>query len=141
MTDTYVSPEVPAPTEPGWYAYDGGRQTMVFHLTPDGSRADGLQWYAHFDNGTADRCEWGYIEQALSVWNLVPLVPLGTSSEYVDDACVVMHDAYEAAAVGAGWETNPASRRPWADVPESNKVTMRAAVGALLARLAAGPTP
>lgn len=50
----------------------------------------------------------------------------------IDAACQVMHDAYERAAVGAGWETNPASRKPWADVPESNKATMRAAVAELL---------
>jgi hypothetical protein len=43
-----------------------------------------------------------------------------------------MHDAYEKAAVGAGWETQAASRKPWADVPEANKETMRAAVAALL---------
>jgi hypothetical protein len=43
-----------------------------------------------------------------------------------------MHDAYERAAVGAGWETNPASRKPWSDVPEANQATMRAAVTALL---------
>jgi len=42
-----------------------------------------------------------------------------------------MHDAYEKAAVGAGWETQQASRKPWADVPEANKATMRAAVEAL----------
>ena len=52
--------------------------------------------------------------------------------EYIENCCEVMHDAYEKAAAGAGWETNPASRKPWADVPEANKVTMRAAVGALL---------
>ena len=47
--------------------------------------------------------------------------------------CEVMHDAYEAAAVGAGWETQAASRMPWSDVPEPNKATMRAAVLAVLA--------
>jgi hypothetical protein len=52
--------------------------------------------------------------------------------ELVERACEVMHDAYEDAAVGAGWETQQASRKPWADVPEANKETMRAAVGALL---------
>lgn len=52
--------------------------------------------------------------------------------EFVENACVVMHDAYEKAAIGAGWETNPASRKPWSDVPEPNKETMRAAVGSLL---------
>jgi hypothetical protein len=56
-------------------------------------------------------------------------------SDLVETACEVMHDAYEKAATGAGWETNPASRKPWADVPEANKVTMRAAVSALLAFL------
>lgn len=53
----------------------------------------------------------------------------------VERACEVMHDAYERAAVGAGWETQAASRKPWADVPEANKATMRAAVAALLAHL------
>ena len=43
-----------------------------------------------------------------------------------------MHDAYEAAAAEAGWQTQQASRVPWADVPEANKATMRAAVTALL---------
>lgn len=52
--------------------------------------------------------------------------------EFIENCCEVMHDAYEKAAAGAGWETNPASRKPWVDVPEANKVTMRAAVGALL---------
>lgn len=50
----------------------------------------------------------------------------------IETACEVMHDAYEQAAVGAGWETQEASRKPWADVPEANKDTMRAAVSALL---------
>ena len=54
----------------------------------------------------------------------------------IDEFCEVMHDAYERAAVGAGWETNPASRKPWADVPESNKITMRAAVMSLLRSIA-----
>jgi len=53
-------------------------------------------------------------------------------AQVVEECCEVMHDAYEKAAAGAGWETNPASRKPWADVPEPNKVTMRAAVETLL---------
>jgi hypothetical protein len=73
--DTQVSPPVAPPTVPGWYAYDGGRQTMVFHLSRDDRRPDGFQWRAFFDNGTTGECEWGYIEQCLSVWNLVPLIP------------------------------------------------------------------
>ena len=51
--------------------------------------------------------------------------------EEIEIACEVMHDAYEKAAVGAGWETQKASRKAWADVPEANKVTMRAAVSAV----------
>ena len=58
------------------------------------------------------------------------------SPEMIEAACEVMHDAYEKAAAGAGWETNLASRKPWADVPEANKVTMRAAVLALIVFLA-----
>lgn len=54
----------------------------------------------------------------------------------IEQACEVMHDAYEAAAAEAGWETQERSRKPWADVPEANKVTMRRAVSALLAHLA-----
>lgn len=53
----------------------------------------------------------------------------------VEHLCEVMHDAYEKAAIGAGWETQKASRKPWADVPEANKETMRAAVIALLDEL------
>lgn len=60
------------PTENGWYAYSGGAQTMIFHLR-DG--LEGKQWSAHFDNGDSGDCVWGYIEQALGVWDLVPLVP------------------------------------------------------------------
>ena len=52
--------------------------------------------------------------------------------ELVEGLCGVMHDAYEAAASKAGWETQERSRKPWADVPEANKVTMRAAVSAAL---------
>ena len=52
--------------------------------------------------------------------------------DHIEQACEVMHDAYEKAAVGTGWETNLASRKPWAMVPESNKATMRASVSALL---------
>ena len=52
--------------------------------------------------------------------------------DQLDAACEVMHDAYEHAATGAGWETNPASRKPWTDVPPANQTTMRAAVSALL---------
>lgn len=58
----------------------------------------------------------------------------------VEECCEVMHDAYEAAAVETGWETQERSRKPWADVPEANKVTMRRAVSALLAHMNTLPT-
>lgn len=56
----------------------------------------------------------------------------------IEAACEVMHCAYEEAAAGAGWETNPASQVPWSDVPEPNKMAMRAAVTALARWLGAG---
>lgn len=54
------------------------------------------------------------------------------NSVALETACEVLHDAYEKAAIGEGWKTQIASRKPWTDVPEANKATMRAAVGALL---------
>jgi hypothetical protein len=63
----------------------------------------------------------------------------GGAGRALDEACRVMHDAYEAAACGVGWETQKASRVPWEEVPEANKQTMRAAVTALLAYLEADP--
>ena len=56
--------------------------------------------------------------------------------------CERQHDAYEAAAVEAGWTTQQASRKPWAEVPEANKQTMRASVAVVLyALLELGWTP
>lgn len=43
-----------------------------------------------------------------------------------------MHNAYEEAAVIAGWQTNPRSAVPWESVPLANRITMRVAVEALL---------
>lgn len=60
-----------------------------------------------------------------------------SKSADLDAACEVLHDAYEAAAAKEGWETQERSRKPWEDVPEANKATMRAAVGVLLDHLAA----
>lgn len=51
----------------------------------------------------------------------------------VEEVCEIFHDAYEAAAVEKGWETQERSRVPWADVPAENKETMRATVRAVLA--------
>lgn len=53
----------------------------------------------------------------------------------LDALCEIMHNAYEEAAISTGWETQVHSRKPWADVPEANKATMRAAVSALLDHL------
>lgn len=53
-------------------------------------------------------------------------------AQLVEKACEVMHDAYESAAVNNGWETQARSRKPWSEVPEANKATMRVAVSALL---------
>lgn len=51
----------------------------------------------------------------------------------LEAACVAAHNAYEAAAHEAGWTTNTQSRKPWAEVPEANKVAMRAGISAALA--------
>ena len=57
-------------------------------------------------------------------------------SELLEQLCEEMHDRYEKAATGAGWETNPESRKPWSGVPEANKATMRAAIGPIADRIA-----
>ena len=68
------------PTRPGWYAYSGGAQTLIFHLRATGSWSScGRRWSAHADNGSATECEWGYIEQALDAFG--PLVPLRPAAE------------------------------------------------------------
>jgi hypothetical protein len=57
-----------APTDPGFYQYAGeGLRSgvMLFLLDRQG------QWHVWFDNGEANPCAWGYIEQALGVWDLV----------------------------------------------------------------------
>lgn len=65
--DGATTTTIPSPTEPGWYAYSGGRQLLTFRLDETG------QWFVRFDNGDVTKCEWGYIEQALGVWDLVPM--------------------------------------------------------------------
>lgn len=65
--DLSASMVIAPPTEPGWYAYSGGGQVMTFQLDELG------RWTVHFDNGDSGKCEWGYIEQALGVWDLVPI--------------------------------------------------------------------
>ncbi len=70
MTEQDTTPTftVEPPTEPGFYHYDGGNQNMIFLLHDK-------QWWTIFDNTTFDKCEWGYIEQALGVYNLRKLKP------------------------------------------------------------------
>jgi hypothetical protein len=50
----------------------------------------------------------------------------------IEAACEVMHAAYETAARSTGWETQEKSRKPWSEVPATNKATMRIAVSELL---------
>lgn len=69
---------VKEPTESGWYAYSGGAQSMIFLLTRTMGWSSGevdLRWWVVFDNGSMAGVDWGYIEQALGVWDLVRLVP------------------------------------------------------------------
>lgn len=80
-------------------------------------------WSAWLDSGSGDGVTNAELGDAIAEQ---------LTDALVEQACEVMHDAYEQAAVGAGWDTNPASRRPWADVPPANQATMRAAVRALL---------
>jgi hypothetical protein len=83
--------------------------------------------------GRDDRDELCWREHVLG---RVCVLPEGHASvsatDDIETLCEVMHDAYEAAAVEAGWETQARSRVPWAEVPEANKATMRAAVMALM---------
>ena len=58
---------------------------------------------------------------------------LAKRAEWIEEACEVLHDAYERAAVVHGWDTNPAAKhKPWSEVPESNRQTMRDSVAVLL---------
>lgn len=59
------------------------------------------------------------------------------TDEAVEAACEAMHDAYEDAAVRHGWATQERSRKPWSEVPEANKATMRDAVRAAAPLIAA----
>lgn len=67
MSDTAVSPSIAPPTEWGFYQYDGGNQVMVFLLDTSN------QWHVIFASGNSEKCEWEYIEQALTTYNLVPI--------------------------------------------------------------------
>jgi hypothetical protein len=56
-------------------------------------------------------------------------------TDLIEYLCAQQHAAYEEAALLEGWETNRASRSPWAQVPEENKATMRASMQVVLAEL------
>lgn len=64
--------------------------------------------------------------------NNAPVKDHSMTNEEIEIACEIMHDAYELAALKAGWETNELSKKPWSQVPEANKVTMRKAVIAVI---------
>lgn len=72
------------PREPGFYRYSSGSRVMIFLLKDNRERLkffkgalddpeNEWQWYVILDNGSMDRCEWGYIEQALGVEELVKI--------------------------------------------------------------------
>ena len=61
--------------------------------------------------------------------------------DLLEEACIAAHNAYEQAAHEAGWVTNTQSRKPWADVPEANKIAMRAGIAAAIALIRKGDQP
>ena len=61
--------------------------------------------------------------------------------DLLEAACIAAHNAYEQAAHEAGWVTNTQSRKPWADVPEANKIAMRAGIAAAIALFRKGEQP
>lgn len=70
------------------------------------------------------------------IWFVLTAV-LAPDEVTVERLAEASHDAYEAAAIEAGWETQQRSRKPWADVPEANKATVRVTIRAVLAALGA----
>lgn len=57
---------------------------------------------------------------------------MNISEVSLDEACRVLHDAYEAAAPHHGWQTQAKSAVPWEQVPKENRATMQYAVAVLL---------
>lgn len=60
---------------------------------------------------------------------------MALDDDAVERYCILMHEAYEEAAAKEGWETQERSRKPWQEVPEANKATMRHAVAALVSEV------
>ena len=54
------------------------------------------------------------------------------TEEEIERYCIILHDAYESAAIKNGWQTQQRSRKPWPDVPDENKKTMRDAITVLM---------
>jgi hypothetical protein len=55
----------------------------------------------------------------------------------IERLCERMHEAYEEAAVSEGWSTQAAPRKPWSEVPDANRRTMRQSVATILDQLEA----
>lgn len=72
------------------------------------------------------------LENAIRIRDEDAAAAMPVPDDRIERLCEVLHDAYEAAAVDQGWQTQQASRKPWAEVPEANKATMRAAVRAIV---------
>lgn len=65
-----------------------------------------------------------------------PTPPTPTlTPDLLEELAEISHNAYEEFATQAGWTTQLASRKPWSDVPEPNKATVRYSLQAVLARL------
>ena len=58
----------------------------------------------------------------------------------LDAAAAIAHEAYEAAAIEAGW-LNPKHRLEWAAVPEPSRAILRASIAAVLDWSTSGRRP
>jgi hypothetical protein len=85
-----------------------------------------LDYYAVADNQVL-------LEDDVTDLRPAVVVPQREDEGEVDRLAEVAHDAYEIAAAGSGWQTQAASRKPWAEVPEANREATRASIRAVLA--------
>lgn len=108
-----------------------GRILRALHLLTPGQ-------IARMPHGAlADHIAFRLRQESEAALPAMSTTPKGQASqpvteEQVEAMCEVMHDAYERAAASEGWETQERSRKPWAEVPEANRRTMRVAVRAVL---------